>query len=184
MYTFNVGKTGNKLIVNTNTFWSCSVYGNFRLSKYSGTEGGEITIEVPKELPFASGEVIFSYGDERCKYPSIDIFIMNDCYIRTEPMYNECKIAVTSEKCEADEGKNVQFNSDKRILKLTFKEDNEAISVKVYSNGIWSETHTEGIKTFKNGDELLISAKEGTITVKPNVGCEDEDKVNIILEKI
>lgn len=164
MYTFNVGKTGNKLIVNTNTFWSCSVYGNFRLSKYSGTEGGEITIEVPKELPFASGEVIFSYGDERCRYPSIDIFIMNDCYISTEPMYNECP--------------------DGKTLKLIFKEDNEAISVKVYSNGIWSATNSDNIKTFKNGDELLISAKEGTITVKPNVGCEDEDKVNIILEKI
>ena len=181
MYTFKVEKIGNKLFVSTNTFWSCSVYGNFRLSKYSGTKGGEITIEVPKELPFASGEVIFSYGDERCRYPSIDIFIMNDCYIRTEPMYNECKIAATSEKCEANEDKSVQFSSDKKILKLAFKEDNEAISVKVYSNGIWSETHTEGIKTFKNGDELLISAKEGTIILSPNIGCSD--KVEIILEK-
>ena len=178
MYTFNVGKTGNKLIVNTNTFWSCSVYGNFRLSKYSGTEGGEITIEVPKELPFASGEVIFSYGDERCKYPSIDIFIMNDCYIRTEPMYNECKEAIIyNENC--DDKINV---NNKRILKLTFKEDNESINVRVYSNGIWSATNKCGITTFKNGDELLISAKEGMITLSPNIGCDD-DKVYIILEK-
>lgn len=148
------------------------MYGNFILSKYSGIGNAQLDMNVPKELPFANGEVIFSYGDERCTYPSIDVFIINDCYIRTEPMYNECSISVTNEKYE-----------NRRILKLVFKEDGDAISVKIYTNGIWTETHTSGINTYTSGDELFISAKEGTITITPNIGCGDDTKVYIILEK-
>lgn len=161
MYTFNVTKSGNQLIVTSNTFWNCNVYGNFRLSKYSGSGNATITMSVPKELPDAHGFVVFSYGDERCEYPSIEVFLANDCYIRTEPMYTECP--------------------NGNILKLVFKEDGEAVSVKVYSNGIWTINNNQD---FKNGDELLISASNGKeVIITPNVDCPDNTKVKVILQK-
>lgn len=168
MYTFNVGKSGDKLIVSSNTFWSCNVYGNFMLSKYSGEGNAEITISVPKELPYVNGEVIFSYGDERCKYPSIDIFMINDCYIRTEPMFNVCQTS-TGDK--------------QNILQLAFNEENESISVKVFSNGIWNVKSSD-TNFFTNGDELLISAKkDASLTISPNIGCGAENYVIIKLKK-
>ena len=184
MYTFNVVKSGDKLIVSSNTFWSCNVYGNFTLSKYSGEGNAEIVISIPKELPYVNGEVIFSYGDERCEYPSIDIFMINDCYIRTEPMFNKCSMHVGSEECK-DEKKIVEFGSKSNVLTLTFKEENESISVKVYSNGIWHVTDKKpsNINYFINGDELLISAKEGYVRVKPNIGCSDDNDVIIRMKK-
>lgn len=171
MYNFNVEKIGDELIISTNTFWYCNVYGNFRLSKYSGEGNDKITISVPEELPYSNGSVIFSYGDERCEYPSIDIFMINDCYIRTEPMFNVCQTS-TGEK--------------QNILKLMFKEENESISVKIYSNGIWYIPiggNPNKIDCFANGDELLISAKEGDIDILPNIDCGDDKKVIIRLKK-
>lgn len=170
MYNFKVEKVGDELIISTNTFWYCNAYGNFRLSKYSGEGNDKITISVPEELPYSNGSVIFSYGDERCEYPSIDIFMINDCYIRTEPMFNVCQTS-TGEK--------------QNILKLTFKEENESISVKIYSNGIWHVTdkNPNNIDYFINGDELLISAKEGYVKVKPNIGCPDDNDVVIRMKK-
>ena len=184
MYNFNVEKVGDELIISTNTFWSCNVYGNFMLSKYSGEGNDEITISVPKELPYANGRVIFSYGDERCEYPSIDIFMINDCYIRTEPMFNKCSMYVGSEECK-DEKKIVEFGSKSNVLALSFKEENESISVKIYSNGIWHVTDKSpnDIDYFINGDELLISAKEGYVRVKPNIGCPDDNDVVIRMKK-
>lgn len=168
MYTFNVEQQGDKLIVTSNTFWNCNVYGNFMLSKYSSTGintsracNEEIDIIVPKELPGAQGEVIFSYGDDRCRYPSISVFLVNECYIRTEPMFTEV--------------------NGQRILRIKYKEENDAITVKVYSNGIWSAS---GSGLFTNGDELLIAASDcKEVVITPNIGCADDKKVTIILEK-
>lgn len=168
MYTFNVEKVGQSLIVNANTFWSCNVYGNFTLSKYSGTGNGTntcnetIDINIPKELPSAQGKVVFSYGDERCNYPSIDIYLINECYIRTEPMF-------------------VEKPNGERIIRIKFKEENEAVSIKIYSNGIWT---ADGDGLFTNGDELLIAASDCKIvTISPNIGCDDRFKVKVVLEK-
>jgi hypothetical protein len=135
---------------------------------------------IPKEIPFATGKIVFSYGDERCEYPSIDVYQENNCYIETEPMYTECAFFI-EDNC-SNEKKIAEFLSGGNYLKLTFKEDGEAISIKVHSNGNWYETHTDGIKTFKNGDELLIMAKEGTITIVPNEGCDNV--VKVVLKKI
>ena len=185
MYNFNVEKVGDELIISTNTFWSCNVYGNFRLSKYSGEGNDKIIISVPEELPYSNGRVIFSYGDERCEYPSIDIFMINDCYIRTEPMFNKCSMHVGSEECK-DEKKIVEFGSKSNVLTLSFKEENEAISVKIYSNGMWHipiDGNPYKIDCFINGDELLISAKEGYVRVKPNIDCPDDNDVVIRMKK-
>lgn len=168
MYTFNVERVGQSLIVNTNTFWSCNVYGNFTLSKYSGDKkyinskcsSETIDIIIPKELPSARGEIVFSYGDERCEYPSISVFLINECYIRTEPMF-------------------VETSNGERIIRIKYKEENESVSIKIYSNGIWT---ANGSGLFTNGDELLITAGEcKEVTISPNIGCDDY-VINIVGE--
>jgi len=164
MDNFSVTKSGDYLIITTNTFWSCNVLGNFRISKLNGVGSDSIKMSVPKELPYANGKVIFSYGDERCEYPSIDVFIINDCYIATEPMYNVC--------------------GEDNILKLVFDNVGEAISVKIFSNGIWTiASNPNSIGFSINGEELLLSAKEGTIEISPNIGCGNDTNVKIILKK-
>jgi hypothetical protein len=118
-------------------------------------------MEIPKELPSASGEVVFSYGDDRCKYPSISVYLVNNCYLRTEPMFSEI--------------------NGERILRLKYREDGEMKSVKVFSNGIWSAS---GNGIFTNGDEVLIEAEHcKEVIITPNIGCESKFKVKVITER-
>ena len=73
--TFSVTNYKNEnLIITSNTYWECNVYGNFRLSKYNGSGGDTINIIVPGDLSFSYGKVIFSYGGNKCDYPTINIF--------------------------------------------------------------------------------------------------------------
>ena len=157
---FNVQLNGNTLIVNSDTYWNCNAYGNITLSKYSGSGNAEIDVIIPIDIPIGVGSVTFSYGDERCDYPSIDVSIVNECYIVTEPMYT------------AKDGGN--------ILLLPFDEEDEAITINVYSNGDW--VHND-IDSYTNGNEFVIKTKNcKTIEIKPNDSCST-NTVNILLVK-
>ena len=91
MYQFNATLKSNHTIeVESNTYWSCKVEGNFKLSKYDYSGDCVINIIIPDDIMFVEGTVYFSYGDERCKYPEIEVFLNNDCYIETYPNYVVC----------------------------------------------------------------------------------------------
>ena len=90
MYTFEAKLVDRKIQVFSNTYWTCDSDCNFRLSKNSGFGNDEIDIVVPETVLNAYGVVTFSYGDERCKYPTITIRFANNCYISTIPGFETC----------------------------------------------------------------------------------------------
>ena len=144
MYEFNVVKDGNKLRITSNTCWNCSVYGSLIIDKESGVGNEEITMSLPKEIPFGNGSVIFTYGDDRCDYPAIDVYLSNDCHIETDPMFIREKV-----------GENSFIN----VLKLSYNGDNDAVNIKVYSNSEWSVPNSA--TTFINENDLIIIPQPG-----------------------
>ena len=136
MYFFSAEQVLNKIVITSNTHWSCNVTGNCLLSKNSGIGNDEITILSQKELPYTTGQVTFSYGDERCDYPSIDVYLLNDCYIKTIPSYSICEKG--------------------NILVMPFYKPKEMITVKVMSNGNWIINKKVNCNTVTNNDELVI----------------------------
>ena len=91
MYTFSATVTSSYTIsVISNTYWSCKVEGNFKLSKYDGEGNFIIDIIIPDDIMIADGVVTFSFGDERCNYPELTIFLSNLCYVSTNPSYRMC----------------------------------------------------------------------------------------------
>ena len=155
MQFFEAKQTGNKIAISSNTNWSCRVVGNCLLSKCNGVGNDEITILVPKELASSSGRITFSYGDERCEYPELDVFLVNDCYISTIPSFSVC-----------DEG---------NVLLIPFYRKGEMLFVTVLSNGIWSVTSKINCTATVNSDSLVIYTTEkldGLIEISPNIGCK------------
>lgn len=153
---FDAQLSGNTIVIKSDTFWSCTVDGSIILSKYSGSGNTNISITIPYDMQYCNGKVIFSYGDGECDYPSIDIFLTNDCWIRTEPMF--------------DNNKNIS---------MPFENDNEIVSLKVFSNGVW-KAFGEGV--YCNYNELLISAKNGkNVKIFPSFNCSIP--ITIVLQK-
>jgi hypothetical protein len=143
---FDAQLSGNTIVIKSDTFWSCNTYGLIILSKYSGSGNTNIDITIPEDVQYYSGEVVFSYGDEKCEYPSMNVYLSNYCWIKTEPMFDE-----------------------NRHLFINFENDNEMVSLKVFSNGIWKAI---GEGTYKDGDKLLIAAKNGKkIKIYPSFNC-------------
>ena len=156
MYYFKAEQEGSKIIISSNTHWNCKVDGNCLLSKCNGIGNDVIKIIVPRELPSASGAITFSYGDERCSYPEIDVYLLNDCYISTIPSYSVCK-----------EG---------NVLLIPFYYSSEKLTITVLSNGIWTTTNLTNCKIVINGDELVIIPKnknDGSLEIIPNIGCKE-----------
>ena len=86
MYQFSAIVTNDYTIeVTSNTYWSCKAEGNFKLSQYDGSGDAKINIEIPDDVMLAEGTVYFSYGDERCEYPVVSIYLSGGCYLLTEP---------------------------------------------------------------------------------------------------
>ena len=137
--------------------------GNCLLSKCSGIGNDTIKIIVPKELVSVSGTITFSYGDEKCKYETIDVFVVNDCYISTIPSYTIC-----------EEG---------NVLVIPYYKINEVLNMTVLSNGIWTIYKPINCRTIINGDNLTIvptSKMGGSFEISPNIGCKD----NIVYVKL
>ncbi len=157
---FNVQQSGNTLVVNSDTYWSCNAYGSIRLSQYSGSGDTTITIELPDDMSFGFGRVVFSYGDGRCDYPSLNVYLTNECWIKTIPMYKTRK--------EGDETIHE--------INIPYTEDGEAINVKVFSNTPW---YVEGLNVYVNDNDILIPANESQYTIRL-LKCKDK-VINIIL---
>ena len=144
---FDAQLSGNTIVIKSDTFWSCTVDGSIILSKYSGEKDDNLQIlTTKKDMQFYYGKIFFTYGDDKCDYPSIDVYVTNDCWIITEPMFDE-----------------------NRHLIINFENDNEMVSLKVFSNGIWKAI---GEGAYKDGDKLLIAAKNGKkIKIYPSFNC-------------
>ena len=149
---FQVQQIDKTLIVNSDTFWSCNAYGSIRLSKYSGSGDDTIRITLPDDMSFGFGRVVFSYGDGRCEYPAISVYVTNECWVKTTPMYDS----------------NNEVN-------LFYTEDNEPVSMKVFSNSPW---YVQGNNAYTNDDEVLIQADEDgkEVIIKP-FNCGKQIKV-------
>ena len=156
MYYFKAKQDGDKIIISSNTHWNCKVDGNCLLSKCSGIGNDAIKVSIPRELPSASGSITFSYGDERCNYPEIDVFFLNDCYIRTIPSFSTC-----------EEG---------NVLLMPFYYSREQLTLTVLSSGIWTIKNMINCTYTINGDDLVIVPKgrnDGSLEIVPNIGCKE-----------
>ena len=156
MYYFEAIQDSNKIIISSNAYWDCKVEGNCLLSKRSGFGNDYIEIKVPKELAYASGKLTFSYGDERCVFPSLEVFYVNNCFIKTIPSYSVCE--------------------NENILAIQFSHKNEMFTVTVLSNGLWYTKNMINCNVVKKGDELVIIPLEntnGSLEIVPNLGCKE-----------
>jgi hypothetical protein len=156
MYYFKATQDKNKIIISSNTYWNCKVEGNCLLSKSNGIGNDVIEIKIPRELAYTSGKLKFSYGDERCQYPELEVFYVNDCYIETIPSYSVC--------------------GNGNILAIPFNHKNEMLTVTILSNGIWTTKNVINCNLVKNRDELVIipvENKDGALEIVPNLGCKE-----------
>ena len=156
MYYFEAIQDRNKIIISSNAHWDCKVEGDCLLSKRSGFGNDTIEIKVPRELAYTSGSLTFSYGDERCVYPSLDVFYVNDCYIETIPSYSVCGTG--------------------NFLAIPFNHKNEMFTVTVLSNGMWHIKNMINCSATKNRDELIIvpvANLDGSLEIVPNLGCKE-----------
>ena len=154
MYYFKAEQDRNKIIIFSNTYWSCKVVGDCYLSKNSGIGSDEIEIKIRKEMPYSNGEITFSYGDERCEYPTIYVYMANNCYIKTIPSFSVC-----------EEG---------NVLVVPFYKPNEMLTVTVLAN-IWTISNKSKCTVSKSGDDLIIiptSKEDGYVEISPNIGCD------------
>ncbi len=152
---FDAQISGNTIVIKSDTFWNCTVYGSIILSEYSGENNATLEMSFKNDMQFCSGKIIFSYGDGKCDYPSIDVYLTNNCWIITEPMYDE-----NNEIC------------------IPFQNDEETVSIKVYSN---ENLVVIGENVFKNGDELVIAAKDGKkVKIYPSMHCNNIITVNLV----
>lgn len=155
MQFFEAKQNKNKIIISSNTNWSCKVVGNCLLSKCNGVGNDEITIIIPKELASCSGQITFTYGDERCNYPVIEVFFVNNCFIKTIPSFSTC-----------EEG---------NVLVVPFYRKGEMLTITVLSNGIWSVTKRINCSATAYSDRLVIYTTEkldGLVEISPNLGCQ------------
>jgi hypothetical protein len=165
MYTFNVTyNESNKITVVTNTHWSCYVDGNFRLSSYNGFADGEDTtfeldIIVPLEIPIIDGNIIFTYGDERCEYPVVPVYQINGCILSTIPSY------ITT--------------NGRREIYFNFSDEGQTMSLTVQtaygSATSWTANVNSGdAKIFTTDEQMLVIAgkNESEIELKSKY-CDD-----------
>ena len=160
MYYFEAINNGNNTItVKSNTYWSCQVDGNFMLSAYDGSaneEGETIEIIIPYEIPVIEGTITFTYGDDRCEYPEIYIYQVNDCmlYVNPSPINNE-----------------IYFNYDKNGETMTLQ-----VTTAYNSSNAWQVNVEDGdAKVFTANDKLFIIAGENNSAIKISASyCDNE----------
>ena len=163
MYIFEaIYNNDSTITVKSNTFWSCKVEGNFMLSAYDGLaneEGVDIDIIVPNEIEIIEGTVTFTYGDDRCKYPEIYVYQINNCILETTPGF-------------------IESNGRKEIY-FPNKNEGDTISIKVKTayNSLASWTYEKigtNSNVFTNDSEMFIvvGSEQGEIKIS-NQYCDD-----------
>ena len=163
MYIFEaIYNNDSTITVKSNTFWSCKVEGNFMLSAYDGLaneEGVDIDIIVPNEIEIIEGTVTFTYGDDRCKYPEIYVYQINNCILETTPGF-------------------IESNGRKEIY-FPNKNEGDTISIKVKTayNSLTSWTYEKigtNSNVFTNDSEMFIvvGSEQGEIKIS-NQYCDD-----------
>lgn len=167
MYQFTAIASKNRNIaITSNTYWSCKAEGNFKLSKYDGNGSDTIDVIIPEDEMTVSGTVYFSYGDERCKYPELDIYYTNNCLIRTTPTFIEC-------------GGNRQ-----KTIFFHYKEKGELFTTSVLCMGGWTAFSSTLKYLVSDNDVTVISGEnDGIVYLTPNGDCNEIDKVEIRLVK-
>ena len=88
MDSFNAKYKDGKIHIVSNTHWSTTVNGTLMLSMYSGEGDKDIDVLISPDIPFGSGDVLFSYGDNYCTdYPQLHIALENKDYFKVTPNY-------------------------------------------------------------------------------------------------
>jgi hypothetical protein len=165
MYTFSATVTSSYTIsVISNTYWSCKAEGNFKLSKYDGEGNFIIDIIIPDDIMIADGVVTFSFGDERCNYPELTIFLSNLCYVSTNPSYRIC--------------------NDEKTIFFFYEEAKETFYVSVTCFDGWTVESTNLEYITSNNDVMIISSgKDGELKIIPNHQCNRKNIIHVKLLK-
>ena len=155
MYEFSAKIVNNKIEIESNTYWSCKADGNFKLSKYDGSGNAIINIDIPKDIIVAKGIVYFSYGDERCDRPTLDISIANTCYIETTPNYQLC--------------------DEQKTIYLFFNEGQEACNISVRSYSNWQINNVVNANCITSNNDIIVifGNENGGFTIELQ-GCGDD----------
>jgi hypothetical protein len=155
-----------KIIVTTNTYWSCKAEGNFKLSQYDGSGDTVINVIIPEDILSVEGVVYFTYGDERCTFPYVTILFNNSCYIKTMPSYTAC----TTDNGEVE-----------KIIYLFFNEEKEVFNLSVFCIGNWEVRNNKHCIYLARGSELMIVSEDedGFLEIVP-LDCES----NTIIVKL
>lgn len=165
MYTFSATVTSDYTIsVMSNTHWSCKAEGNFKLSKYDGEGNYDIDIIIPDDIMIADGTVTFSYGDERCNYPELVIYLNNLCYVSTNPSYRIC--------------------NDEKTISFFYEEAKETFYVSVTCFDGWTVDTSDFDYITSNNDVMIISSgKDGELRIVPSNQCNGKSIIHIKLLK-
>jgi hypothetical protein len=149
----------------TNTYWNCKSEGNFKLSEYYGSGNTEIDIIIPDDVTYAEGFVYFSYGDERCSYPRIEIGLANLCYISSNPSYMIC--------------------DGKKTIYLYYEDSGETFSISVFCYGVWNVSTEDDLKYITSDDGVMIisNGEDGEVVIQTNEQCEEKGKIHVKLIK-
>lgn len=169
MYEFKAVLNDDQTItITTNTYWSCKAEGNFKLSAYDGTESTTLFIEIPKDVRIAMGEIFFSYGDERCDYPTIYVYTDNMCYIESYPSFNECKVGEVEEK----------------TIYFFYEEPQETFNVSIDCFSNWTvETNDFDYITSNNEVMIIASGYDGELLIVPDNNCGGRSIIHVKLVK-
>lgn len=170
MYEFSAIVTNEYTVdITSNTYWSCKAEGNFKLSKYDGSGSTSLEIEIPSDVMRAEGTVYFSYGDERCKYPELYIYLDNLCYITSNPMYTVCK---------TDNG------AEEKTVTFFYEDANEAFTISVFCFDGWTVDTTDfECITSNNSVMIVASGRDGELRIVPNHQCGGRSIIHVKLIK-
>ena len=151
--------SSNTISISSDTYWSCKAEGTFELSKYSGNGNDEIDVIFFDDITIANGRVIFSYGDGKCKYPDLTVFLNNNDYIETIPNYEICE--------------------GKRKINFFFDTPGETFYVSISCFDGWSVESHEMPYIISGNEIMLISTDDDSeLQIKP------QNNENIIYVKL
>lgn len=170
MNEFNAILTdGRKIEIATNTYWSCKLEGNFKLSQYDGSGDTIIDIIIPEDIMFVEGNVYFTYGDERCEFPQMSLLFNNTCYIRTIPSYSVCQFEDKTEN----------------VIYLFYEEERETFNISVFSVNNWSVRNALNCIYLMNRNELMVvplGEEGGELEIVPDE-CYDKKVIVKIIKR-
>ena len=159
-----------KILITCDTFWACTCDGNILLSKFSGIGDDEIDLLKDGNTWLYNGNITFTYGDEHCYYPVLQIAYNDFCTISTIPSYLLC----------VDDN-----NNTKNVLYFKYSTQYDTFSFTVDSAiDRWELYDTGGHTYFISGNDIMIVANTTNDFVIKPTDCDDETKyVYVIMVK-